>query len=298
MANAITLAKAYLPLLDEVYKMASKTSILDAPAEWVRGTANANEVLIPKIVLDGLGTYNRNTGFTAGDATLTWETHTFAYDRGRTFSIDDMDDDETLNVAFSAVTSQFIRTKVVPEVDAVRFDKMAGLASAGTSAVLTKSTVLTAIDVGREAMAEAEVEATDTVLFVSPKVYTFLKNADTITRSIDPQNANRQMETLDEIEIIQVPQSRFYKGITLYDGTTAGQEAGGYIKTAVTGRDLNFLLVDKKAVLGITKTALPRIFDPMTNQTANAWKFDYRLYHDLFVPNNKVDGIYYHTSTS
>ena len=79
----------------------------------------------------------------------------------------------------------------------------------------------------------------------------------------------------------------------MQDGTTAGQEAGRYIK-AVAGKDINFLLADVTAALGITKTAQPRIFDPSTNQTANAWRYDYRLYHDIFVPDNKTKGFYLH----
>ena len=35
-----------------------------------------------------------------------------------------------------------------------------------------------------------------------------------------------------------------------------------------------------------------RIFDPETNQTANAWSMDYRRYHDLWVTDNKANSVY------
>lgn len=83
MANSITTITKYVPLLDEVYKVSSKTSLLDAPADLVRETESAKTVLIAKMVLDGLADYTRNSGFVSGDATLTWESHTFSMDRGR-----------------------------------------------------------------------------------------------------------------------------------------------------------------------------------------------------------------------
>ena len=49
MANTITLAKKYVPLLDEVYKKVALTSILDSDASLAREGANTNEIIIPKI---------------------------------------------------------------------------------------------------------------------------------------------------------------------------------------------------------------------------------------------------------
>jgi hypothetical protein len=98
------------------------------------------------------------------------------------------------------------------------------------------------------------------------------------------------------VQVVPVPQTRFYKGVTLDAGATSS--AGGYAKTPSTGRDINFMLIHPSAVVQPTKHALPKIFDPDTNQTADAWLFQYRLYHDAFVYANKVDGIYSHISTS
>ena len=54
MANSITLFKQFVPLLDEVYKEASKTAVLDGRPELVQAGANANELVIPKMTMDGL----------------------------------------------------------------------------------------------------------------------------------------------------------------------------------------------------------------------------------------------------
>ena len=70
MANTIELAKKYLPILDEVYKVSSKTSLLDAPASLVREGMTANSILIPKVALQGLADYDNATGFVNGDVTF------------------------------------------------------------------------------------------------------------------------------------------------------------------------------------------------------------------------------------
>lgn len=62
MPNAIELAKQFVPILDEVYKNASLTAKLDGAAELVRAGANANELIIPMLDMQGLGDYSRKGG--------------------------------------------------------------------------------------------------------------------------------------------------------------------------------------------------------------------------------------------
>lgn len=125
MANSITKFKAYIDKLDTVYQQASATSILDADADTVRMGAKAGEFLIPKMSMDGLADYSRSSGYVKGDVTIAYETKSCNYDRGRKFSVDAMDNEETAGVAFGKLASEFIRTKVVPEMDAFRFAKYA-----------------------------------------------------------------------------------------------------------------------------------------------------------------------------
>lgn len=119
MANSITLFKKYIDLLDEVYQNASVTSALDGDMTLVQMGANTNEIVIPKISMDGLADYDRNGGYVHGDVTLTNETVKFNYDRGRKFTVDAMDNEETAGLAFGKLAAEFIRTKVVPEMPVV-----------------------------------------------------------------------------------------------------------------------------------------------------------------------------------
>ena len=119
VANSISLATKFLPILDEVYKRNSLTAILDTANERVNWIG-AQTAKIFKVDVDGLGNYSRNDGFVPGSSDGTWETFTIEQDRGRSFSIDVMDNDETLGMAMASTLGEFERVKVVPEVDALK----------------------------------------------------------------------------------------------------------------------------------------------------------------------------------
>ena len=111
--SQFVLAERYLPIMDEVYKEASKTSILDAANSRVRFTGG-DSVELYKVALNGLGNYNRSTGYVNGTATGTWEKLTLTQDRARKFLVDRQTDEETLGMAFGTMAGEFIRTQVVP----------------------------------------------------------------------------------------------------------------------------------------------------------------------------------------
>lgn len=296
MANTINLITKYIPLLDQVYAVASCSAVLDTPDALVRETADAKTVMIAKTTINGLGNYSRSAGFTSGDMTLTWESHTFEYDRGRTFQIDAMDDAETMGMAFGSLASEFLRTKVAPEIDAVRFSKYAAGAGTKVTGTLSATSAVSAISAAEVAMEEAEVNLENCFIFMTPTVYGYIKDNTThFQRTLIPsENPNRNFGAFDNIPVVKVPQTRFYDGVTLNDGSTNGQTAGGYAKTATTGADINFMIVDRGAVVQLMKHGKIRVFDPDTNQTADAYKVDYRVYHDAWVLSNKDKGIYCH----
>lgn len=152
MPNSIALATKYVPLLDEVYKLASLTAELDGAPELARQGANANELIIPKISMAGLANYNRNSGYVDGDVTLTNETVTCGFDRGRMFTVDTLDNEETAGIAFGRLAAEFIRTQVVPELDAYRFSEYAQLSGISTTDAAALSTGAAALAALRAAL--------------------------------------------------------------------------------------------------------------------------------------------------
>lgn len=102
---------------------------------------------------------------------------------------------------------------------------------------------------------------------------------------------NTQVPSIDGVPFISVPSNRMYSAITLYDGKTKGQEAGGYIK-GTTAKDINFIVTARTTPIAVTKQDKMKIFTPDQNQDADAWKMNYRRHHDLWVLENKIDSVF------
>ena len=275
MANNINLVTKFQPLLDEVYKAAALTTDLENSAVKFDGTKT---VKVLKLTVPPLGTYTRNTGYTAGDVTADWEPFTLTQDRGTEFSVDAMDDEETLNMTFGNASSEFIRSSVVPQVDAYRFAALAKAegVSTASAALTTGDAAIKAINAGMTQMDEDEVPTEGRILYITP----------TLKRMIDDLDSYKSKKCLEGIsKIIIVPQSRFYSDVTVNDKGFA--KADGAV-------NLNFMIVDPKAAFAVAKHKKLRVFDPDTNQKRDDYLFQYRLYHDAFVYPQKAAGIYVH----
>ena len=300
MANNIELFKKYVPLLDEVYKLSSLTADLDGAPELARQGNNVNELIIPKISMDGLANYSRNSGYVDGDVTLTNETVKCNFDRGRKFAVDTLDNAETAGIAFGSLASEFIRTKVAPEIDAFRFATYASISGIGTvdaAALSTGANVITALRAAVNAMDEAEVPSTERYLYITPTLLGLVKDLDT----------TKSKEVLDGFaKVVKVPQSRFYTSIKQLSGkvepvsggsTTDDQTAGGF-KKADSAKNINFMIIHKPAVIQYQKHVAPKVITPEQNQHADAWEFGYRNVGIADAYENKVAGIYLHKAAS
>lgn len=284
--NSIALVQKYQPLLDEIYKKESLTGDFEHGKVKFDGSKT---VKILKLVLPSLGEYSRNSGFTAGDVEATWESWELTQDRGREFSVDAMDDEETLNMTFGNAVSEFIRTKVVPQIDTYRFAKIASMAGISTVAGATLSTgagVIEAIRAGMSTMDEDEVPSEGRILYITPTLLGLVEDMDT----------TKSREVIKSFaKIVKVPQSRFYTACQ-YNSTTKEIE-----KTS-SATNINFMIVHPTAVEAVAKHTKLRIFladgddgnGANKNQDADAHKFQYRIYHDIFVYANKVAGVYLH----
>ena len=293
MANTIALAKSYVPNLDEIYKLSSLSAILTSDQGLARPGAKANEIIVPKISMSGLGDYSRSNGYAQGDVTLDWETVKFNYDRGRRFNVDVEDDEETINTAFGRLGAEFMRTKVVPEVDAFTFAQLSAKAGTTVSATLSSGTDVTAaITAANSTMDDAEVPTDGRILFITATHRNAIEALDTI----------KSREMLARFsQIITVPQSRFYTAIDMLDGTTSGEEAGGYAKHVSTGasdaagKDINFMIVHPSAVVKFSKRVVGNVIPPELNSDSDGYIMKFREYDLVDVFDNKVKGVYVHS---
>ena len=284
MANTIALRKAYSTMLDEVYKLASLTAVLDGPNELVREGANANEILIPKMSMQGLADYNKQTGYVAGDVTLEYETKKCTYDRGRMFTVDAMDNIESAGVAFGRLSGEFLRTQVVPELDAWRLASYAGYAPSANkvaAAIADAKAGIAAIRKGKTAIKNAEAKPETCYLYISATLKGDIEDLDTTA-------SKKVLEGW--AGVIEVPEGRFFDKVTL---TASG--AGGFATAG--GKKIDFLIVDKNAVIQNQKHTVSKIITPEVNQDADAWKFGYRTVGIAEAKDNKKAAIYVHTAS-
>jgi hypothetical protein len=230
--NSIELFKKNAPeLLDKVYKAASTTSDFDINGDLVKAGANANEIIVPKLEMDGLGDYDRNSGYLDGDVTLTNETVKYNYERGRKLKTDTIDNEETGGVIMANMSSEFLRTKVVPEVDAVRYATYAALDDITDVAVngveyKTGDEVLKALEDAMTQLDNDEVPEEGRYLRISP---TLLSMAEFVSRTTN----NDILKKFAQVK--KVPQSRFLTKIELRSGKDLdGERIGGYKKVADT----------------------------------------------------------------
>jgi len=130
-------------------------------------------------------------------------------------------------------------------------------------------------------------------------VRTILNGAKDVTRYLDVADfkagaVNTKVRTYNEIPILSVPSARMKTAYIFADGKTTGQEAGGF-KADTGAKAINWILMARRAPIAISKTDKVRIFEPDTNQKADAWKLDYRKFHDLWIPSNKLAGVWVNT---
>lgn len=290
MANSISKFKQYIVgLLDEVYKAAAKTSVLDGAAELARAGANADELIIPKIDMEGLADYDRSAGYTMGDVTFSNETVKCNFDRGRMFSIDNVDNMDTAGMAFGRLAGEFIRTKVVPEIDAFRFAIYSSISGIGSKSadLATGADVVAAIAEANDGMTDAEVPTESRYLFITPTLKGKVRDLDT----------TKSREIMDSFAaVVEVPQARFYTAIDQLTGKNT-EKAGGYTKSA-TGKNINFMIIEKSAVIQFPKHIAPKVVTPEQNQDADAYKFGYRNVGIADAYENKAAGIYCHYATT
>jgi hypothetical protein len=290
MANNIAYSKAYIAMLDKKFADNGSTLIFNnntVNAQW----KNDKTVVLPDLTLEGLGTHTRGGNYVAGDVDIAWTDYTLAHERSKKFSIDAMDMNEA-RMKIATIASEFQRLKVVPEIDAYRFDKLVSLCGVDVAATLTYDNVLDAIDTAIETLDDAECPKENRVLFVSNATYRHMKASGEffnirIAKEINT-NIHREIEIFDGMPLIRVPNSRFYDNFDF-------SATDGFAPN-VAAKALNFAIVQLDSVMSPIKYAQPKIILPELNQSGSDFIFAYQLYMDLFVPKNALANVYIHSA--
>ena len=299
--NTITLSEKMTGELDKAVVQKSVTGFFNDNALQAK-FVGAGTVLIPSVEFSGLGNYNRDSGFARGAITVANTAYDLTMDRARSFWLDAQDCDETGIPGLSGqIMGEFVRTKVIPEMDAYVLSKLGGFASAapqtvtGTPASQAYKMFTDACNKIYDALGYDE----ELVAFVNSTMWGALQSTSEITRSISVSDFKKggvdmKVKSINGVAILPVPDSRMKTGFSFYDGMTAGtpdQTTGGFVPAA-DAKSIGLLILPRRAASLVKKTEKIRIFDPDKNQQADAWKFDYRLYYDLFIKDSMKAGVY------
>lgn len=311
MANSIGLITKYMQeAIDTVLTQEAKTNVLVNGSKFIDlNFKETGYVKVMSLLMDGLSDYYRvnnglgsasngystypsNDGYKVGDTSAKWELFQLEYDRGRQFRVDNMDNEETAGLVIGNLLAEFLRTKVVPEVDAVRFSKMAKKCNVAlgnlVSETINANQIIGRFNSAFEWLFEHGVPEEEQVIFVSPNVMTLIRNTTELYKRLT-QDEYRNSDVTFTIEkyegrqIIEVPSNRFFTGVVTTDN--------GYMPSA-NSYVINFMIASKKAVVPVVKLEKSKIWTPEQVQDFDGYKVNFRMYHDIIIPKNKVPAIY------
>lgn len=290
--NSIENTTRYTAELDKMFAQKSATGFF-ADSTLATKFVGAKTVIIPDVNFQGLADYDRDTGFSRGAITVSNASYTMAMDRARSLQIDREDMDETgiANLA-GQILGEYVRTKVVPECDAYVLSKLAGLAQSRANTVNgdPSAPLETLINLINEVQAVVGYDE-ELVAFIDSYVYAAMQNSGEISNMITVSDfkqgeVNLKVKSLNGVALIPVVSERMKTAYTFQNNA-----AGGFVP-ADNARSIYMLVCPKKGAHLVKKTENMRIFTPEQNIDADAYKFDYRIYYDVFVAKSGLDAVW------
>jgi hypothetical protein len=294
--NTLPEVKKFTSELDKMYVQKAATGFF-ADNVLRSKFVGAKTVVIPDLDFYGLVDYDRDNGFNRAAMTVAHQPFTMQKDRARSIQIDREDLDETgiANLA-GQVLGEYVRTQVVPETDAYVLSKLAGVANEKNQLVTWAAA--TPFKVFSELVASVQDAAgfdEELVCFVDKVAYTALMSSAEFTKMITVSDFKQgeihlKVKNIDGVAIIPVSSSRMK---TLYN-FVADDDTGksGGFEVAEDAKAIHMLVLPKKAASLVKKTEKMRVFTPEQNLDADAYKFDYRIYYDVFVKKSGMNSIW------
>lgn len=334
--NSFELIEKYLPeSIDKYFAHDSKSVLLEKGTKFIDVSfKETGYVKIATMLMDGLSDYYQTQqnsvdfvnpanarpqdpanyaayagnvsagsrdGFRIGGVDVGWEVFRLQWVRGKQFRIDYIANEETAGIIIGNALEEFHRLKVIPEVDAARFSFIADQAAVSLGNMVVETNPIAANSIiGKfndvfEWLFEHGVPEEEQVIFVSPKVMTLIRNTTELVKFIT-QGDYRSEAGLDfTVEkymgrpIVQVPSDRFFTDIVLTQNGYSAQS---------TSKIINFMVVSTKATVPVRKLEYEKIYGPELSGLAgfHGYIINYLLYHGIFVPRNKVPGLFVNVS--
>lgn len=284
---AINYATKNSGLFDQKLTQETLTSLIETPnVDWT----GAKSFIVTTLSTSGYKSHTRNKGYNSGTVDNDKKTYTLEFDRDIEFFVDKADVDETnQDLAAANVTNVFVTENVGPEVDAYRFSKVATQAIANGNSDTTALTVANVYSTLKAAILPIrKYKAGNIVVYVSSETMDLLERSTEFSRQITNQNVGvtaleSRVTSIDGVQIVEVwDTDRF---ATKFDFTD------GFVK-ATDGKDINFLIIAKPAIIAKAKFNSVYLFEPGTHTEGDGYLYQNRMYHDLFVLDQKKDGLF------
>lgn len=283
MMNTIEYVPILQGLLDNLTAQRATSGWMTENAGRIKYNGG-NEIKIPTRSLSGLGDYGRadgetNGAYPKGNAKLTWTTYGLTMDRGAEFHLDRHDDDETnFNLDLTDIVTQFVKAHVAPELDAYRYSK---LSKAGkiVESTITQENIIPLLLKDINSIGQEIDTMENLIIPMSWDVYEILQNVKFNkgqTSIVSKDGMELTMDTFNGIPFYPVSTNRMKTEYTF-------DPVDGFMAKA-TAKDINWLVVDKTLPIAINKTDSLKFFDANTYQNGDDNVLQYRLYHDLIVP--------------
>ena len=298
MANTIEYGQVFQTELDKAAVEQATSGWMEVNEKLIKYSGGA-DVKIPDLDMDGLGDYDRKEGFAEGSVDFKYQTKTMTQDRGRLFTIDENEVNETNFVlTASTIMGQFQREKVISEIDSYRYSSIASQCIAKSRAsggyTAAEATVLQKLYYDIAMVQDIIGDETPLVITINTMIAAMLSMSDKLSKKFDVTDFKQgdislKVKSLDgRFPLIPVGSARLKTEYLFRDGKTVGQETGGFEPTA-GAKDINWIITPRTGPIAVSRTDKMRIFDPETYQKKRSWAMDYRKYHDLWVTDKKID---------
>src|SRR5690606_1188988 len=123
------------------------------------------------------------------------------------------------------------------------------------------------------------------IAYISSEAMDALERSNEFQRVINVQNAGTAIETrvtsLDGVRLVEVWDTERFN--TQHDFTE------GFVSA---GKDINWVLVYKGAVVAVTKIISIDVFALGEHPQGGGYGYQHRMYHELFVMEGKADGVF------
>ena len=277
---------------------------------WMEGNAKQVEykggrtVTMREMTVDGLGDYDRTLGYPRGAITGSKYDFQMVMDRGREFILDVADQDETgFIVTAATIMREFQANHVIPEVDAYRIAKIYAEVLSRASGQIDDTavdddalldTLLTDIDTLRDEYLDSSTPVAIIMSGVTQGYFdkNFIRGLE--YQSFQSGSINTKVRQIDGNPLLIMPSRRLKSAYDFYDGITGGQTDGGFVPAA-GAEDILWMVVPWDAPIAVSKIDQLRVFTPLEYQQMHAWKVDYRMFHDLWLPTAQAEKCFIRT---